>query len=491
MSNSQVHVDQDVVIIGTGFAGLGMAIRMKNAGMESFTVFEYAGSVGGTWRDNTYPGAACDIQSHLYSFSFEPNPNWSSMYGKQEEILAYLEYCTDKYGIEPHIRFNCGVKGAEFDEPSGVWTLQLSDGSTTTARTVISGTGGLSRPSVPSIEGIDDFKGEMFHSARWDHDCDLRGKRVAVIGSGASAIQIIPNIVDRVSELHAYQRTAAWVMPKGDRPISEREQNLYERLPITQRLFRTALYWSLEVRALMFVKYPKLMERIQPMAEKHLEKRVPDPELRAKLTPDYTLGCKRILLANDYYPALQRDNVDLISSGIERITERGILGKDGVEREVDVIVLCTGFKAADDVAPFPVKGVGGIDLGESWREGAEAYLGTTVAGFPNMFMLVGPNTGLGHNSMVFMIESQVNYVMSALRTLRKRKLRYMDVRPDVQSRFNQNLQTRMEGTIWMSGCTSWYQADNGKVTTLWPGFTAEYRARTMRVNPRNYNFVTT
>ncbi len=489
MDNGHTHVDQQVAIIGTGFAGLGMAIRMKMANMHSFSVFEIAGSVGGTWRDNTYPGAACDIPSHLYSFSFEPNPYWSSMYGKQEEILAYLEYCTDKYKVEPHIRFNTGVTGASFDEASGVWTLQLSDGTTTTARAVVSGTGGLSRPSVPAIAGIDSFEGDMFHSARWNHDCDLTGKRVAVIGSGASAIQIVPNIIDRVDHLTLFQRSAAWVMPKADRPIPAKEQNLYERVPAAQKAFRTFLYWAHEIRALVFVKYPNGMKYMQPVAEKHLARKIADPQLRAKLTPDYTMGCKRILLANDYYPALQRDNAEVLCDGIETITARGVLCKDGTEREYDVIVLCTGFKAADDVAPFPVTGIGGRDLAASWRDGAEAYLGTTVSGFPNMFMLVGPNTGLGHNSMVFMIESQLNYVMSCLKTLKRRKLRYMDVRPDIQSRFNETLQSRMAGTIWMSGCTSWYQASNGKVTTLWPGFTAEYRARTLRVNPRNYNLV--
>jgi len=490
MGNGRAQVDQEVAIIGTGFAGLGMAIRLQKAGVSSFTLFEKAGSVGGTWRDNTYPGAACDIPSHLYSFSFEPNPRWSTMYGKQEEILAYLEHCASKYEIAPHIRFNTALQGARFDEATGVWTLELSDGTTTRARAVVSGTGGLSRPKRPAIEGIEDFQGSMFHSACWEHDHDLTGKRVAVIGTGASAIQIVPNLAQRVGQLHLFMRSAPWVVPKGDRPIGPREQRLYELLPPVQWLFRSALYWSHEIRALFFVKYPQVLKHIQPLAEKYLASVVADPELRAQLTPDYTIGCKRVLLANDYYPALQRDNVEVVTAGIDKITARGIVGDDGVEREVDVIVLCTGFNAADDAAPFPVSGIGGLDLAQSWRDGAEAFLGTTVSGFPNLFLLVGPNTGLGHNSMIFMIESQLNYVMSCLRTLRRRKLRYMDVRPDVQSRFNQTLHSRLAGTVWMSGCSSWYQAENGKVTTLWPGFTVEYRVRTMRVNARHYDCIT-
>lgn len=479
----------DVAIVGTGFAGLCMAIRLIKAGETSFVVYEAAGSVGGTWRDNTYPGAACDVQSHLYSFSFEPNPHWSSMYARQAEILAYLEYCTDRYGVEPFIRFNTAVEGASFDADAGLWTLRLSDGTTARARSVVSATGGLSRPRYPDIAGLESFAGDMFHSARWDHGCDTRGKRVAVIGTGASAIQIVPQMAESARRVHVFQRSAAWVLPKDDRPISSREQGWFARLPITQRLWRLRQYWSLEARALAFVAYPRAMQYIQRLAEKHLARAVPDPALRAKLTPDYTLGCKRILLANDYYPALQRDHVEVVTDAIEGVTPAGVRTADGEEREVDVIVLCTGFRAADDLAPFEITGLDGRDLGESWRDGAEAYLGTAISGFPNLFTLVGPNTGLGHSSMVFMIESQVNYVMSALRSMRRHKLRYIDLRPDVQSRFNQALQSRMAGTVWSSGCSSWYQAENGKITTLWPGFTAEFRLRTLRARMADYRCV--
>lgn len=483
--NVAAHLTR-VAIIGTGFAGLGMAIKLKQQGIHSFTVYEQADGVGGTWRDNTYPGAACDVQSHLYSFSFEPNPSWSSMYGKQAEILAYLERTTDRYGVRPHIRFNTRVQSARFDEASATWILELDDGTTARADVVVSATGGLSRPKYPDIEGIDAFEGQMFHSARWNHDCDLDGKRVAVIGTGASAIQIVPQLAKRVSRLHVFQRSAAWVMPKDDHAISEREQRAYALLPLLQKLHRYKLYWQLELRAAAFVMWPQVLERFQKQAEAYIARQVRDPELRAKLIPDYTLGCKRILLANDYYPALQKDNVEVITEGIERITPTGVTTGDGAHFEADVIVLCTGFQASEDVAPFPVTGLNGRDLSTEWRAGAEAYLGTAVSGFPNLFMLVGPNTGLGHSSMVFMIESQIAYVMSALRTLEAAGADYMDVRPDVQSRFNERLQDKLGKTVWASGCTSWYQTSDGKNTTLWPGFTVEFRARTRRVRAADY-----
>lgn len=478
-----------IAIIGTGFAGLGMGIRLKRAGIDNFTIFEMASGVGGTWRDNTYPGAACDVQSHLYSFSFEPNPDWSSMFGKQAEILAYLERCADKYDLRRHIQFDTAVDGAVFDEDAGEWTLQLSTGLTHRAHVVVSGTGGLSRPQLPSIRGLDEFRGTMFHSARWDHDCDLEGKTVAVIGTGASAIQIVPQVAKRAKQLCMFQRTPAYVMPKPDRPISERERNVFRTMPIVQKLARLRLYVSLELRAIAFVGYPKLMEPLGKLARKYIARAVPEPELQQKLIPDYTFGCKRILIANDFYPALRQDHVDVITDSIESIDATGIVTADGTHRPVDVIILCTGFKAAEDIVPFPVRGVGGRELQTAWREGAEAYLGTTIAGFPNLGLLVGPNTGLGHSSMVFMIESQINYMMSMIRTLRRKRLRYVDVKDGVQAKFNRSLQSRMAGTVWQSGCNSWYQTSDGKNTTLWPGFTVEFRARTLRMRTRDYELV--
>lgn len=481
--------NQHVVIVGTGFGGLGMAIRLKQAGFHDFTVLEQAGGVGGTWRDNHYPGAACDIESHLYSFSFEPNPGWTRTFAPQREILEYLERCTDKYGIRPHIRFDTAATGGSFDERTGLWTVETSRGEPITARAVVSATGGLSRPSYPDIKGLSSFAGKTFHTARWDHDYPLEGKTVGVIGTGASAIQIVPSIAPEVANLHVFQRTPPWILPKADYDISPEEQEWLRRLPVLQRLQRLRQYAMHELMAFGFVVDPRILALASRLALKYLAASVPDPALRAKLTPHYTMGCKRILLTNDYYPAIQRSNVELVTEAIEEIRAGGILTKDGKERPLDALVLATGFQAADAVAPFVVRGRGGRELNEAWRDGAEAYLGTTVSGFPNFFLIVGPNTGLGHSSMVYMIESQIAYIQSALRAMHQKHLRLVDVRPDAQERYNRRLQGRLSSTVWSTGCSSWYQAKNGKNTTLWPGFTFEFRMRTRRFDPRDYELV--
>ncbi|HSP78384.1 MAG TPA: NAD(P)/FAD-dependent oxidoreductase, partial [Myxococcaceae bacterium] len=368
-----------IAIIGSGFSGLCMGIRLKQAGIHSFTLLERADSVGGTWRDNTYPGAACDVPSPLYSFSFEPNPRWSRLFAPQAEIRAYLEHCTDKYGQRPHIRFNTPVTSARIDEQESQWLLKLGDGEELRADLVVLGTGGLSRPSYPDIPGLGDFQGRVFHSARWEHDYDFTGKRVAVIGSGASAIQLVPEIAPRVERLHIFQRTPPWILPREDRTIGRLEQKLYQALPLAQRLHRQAIYWLLESRVLALTVNPRLTRLVQREAIQFLEHSIPEPELRKKLTPDYMLGCKRVLLSNDYYPTLLRPNVELVTDGIRRLSRTGVLTKDGTERPVDALVLATGFQAAEEVAPFEIKGRGGVELQEAWREGAEAYLGTTVA----------------------------------------------------------------------------------------------------------------
>lgn len=481
--------NEHVVIVGTGFGGLGMAIRLKQEGFHDFTILEQEGGVGGTWRDNHYPGAACDIESHLYSFSFEPNPGWTRTFAPQREILEYLERCTDKYGVRPHIRFGTMATGATFDERTGLWTVETSRGEPITARAIVSATGGLSRPAYPDIPGLASFAGKTFHSARWDHDYPLDGKTVGVIGTGASAIQIVPSIAPRVGHLHVFQRTPPWILPKDDRDISPAEREWFRRLPVLQRLARLRQYTVHELMALGFVVDPRVLKYASRLALEHLKKSVPDEALRAKLTPHYTMGCKRILLTNDYYPAIQRSNVELVTEGIAEIREHGILTKDGKERPLDAIVLATGFQAADAVAPFVVRGRGGRELNDAWRDGAEAYLGTTVSGFPNFFLIVGPNTGLGHSSMVYMIESQIAYIQGALRAMQQRRLQLVDVRADAQERYNKRLHGRLAGTVWSTGCSSWYQAKNGKNTTLWPGFTFEFRLRTRRFDPQDYELV--
>jgi len=481
---------KQVLIIGSGFAGLGMAIKLREAGIEDFQILERGSDVGGTWRDNHYPGCACDVQSHLYSFSFEPNPDWTRMFARQPEIRAYLEKCADKYDLRRHIVFGANVQTARYDDASASWTVTTADGRSFKAQVLVSGMGGLSNPAMPNVKGLEKFKGKAFHSAHWDHSYDLAGKKVAVIGTGASAIQFVPQIQKLAGKVDLYQRTAPWIMPKPDREIGQIERVLYRRFPALQNAYRTAIYWALESRVLGFAVNPKLMTLVQGIARSHIKKQIADPTLRAKLTPDYTIGCKRILISNDYYPALAQDNVEVITDGIREVRANSIVDANGVERKVDAIIYGTGFKAQDPMPRGTVFGKGGVDLLDAWKDGPEAYLGLSVAGFPNFFMLVGPNTGLGHNSMVFMIESQVAYVMDALKTMKARQLRAVDVKPDAQVSFNKGIQGKLTKTVWTSGCKSWYVDANGKNTTLWPGFTFVYRGKTRRFKADQYQLET-
>jgi cation diffusion facilitator CzcD-associated flavoprotein CzcO len=480
-----------VIIVGTGFAGLGMAIKLRDAGMTDFVVLEKDDGVGGTWRVNHYPGAQCDIPSHLYSFSFAPNPTWTRTFPMQPEILAYLERVTDDHGVRPHLRLGAEVIDARWDEATATWEVAARDGRRWRAPVVVSGTGGLSRPAWPRIPGMDTFLGPSWHSARWDHDVPLRGKRIAVIGTGASAIQVVPRLQPDVTALHVYQRTPPWIVPHTDRAISATERALFARAPITQRAMRAAIYWQHEARAYAFTVRPGLLKLAQKRVEKFIAASVRDPALRAKVTPSYTLGCKRILISSEWYPAIQRPNVEVITDGIAAIEPRGIRTTDGTLREVDAIVYCTGFAASEDLAPFPITGRDGRTLSAAWQDGAEAYLGTTITGFPNLFVLVGPNTGLGHSSMVFMIESQVAYVVDALAQMRARGWRSVDVMPRAQEAYNRDLHARLDRTVWNTGgCASWYRTPSGKNVTLWPGFTAEYRLRTRRFDASAYRIET-
>lgn len=480
-----------IVIVGSGFAGIGLAIRLKQAGIHDFTILERAERVGGTWRDNTYPGVACDVPSHVYSFSFEPNPRWSRFYAPQQEILEYLEHCADKYAVREHIRFGTAATGATFDERTGLWSVTTSRGDVLEARVVVSGSGhALSKPVYPDLPGRDTFEGKAMHSARWDHDFPLEGKTVAVIGTGASAVQIVPTIAPTVGRLHVFQRTAAWVSPKMDRPLTEREHRAFARMPSLQKLERGVIYWIMEAMAVGYVVEPRLNVLRERLATRYLEKMVRDPALRAKLTPTFRLGCKRVLFSNDYLSALVRENVELVTDTITEIRPRAIVTKDGRERPVDAIVYATGFETAEAKPPFPIVGRGGRDLAVAWKDGIEAYLGTTVAGFPNFFMIIGPNLGLGHSSMILMMESQFAYVVDAIQKLRARKLRFFDVRADVQAKYNEWLQTRLARTVWNTGgCDSWYLTRGGKNTTAWPGFTFEYRLRTRKFDEENHDAV--
>jgi len=475
-----------IAILGAGFGGLGMAIRLKQEGIEDFVVLERDTEVGGTWWANSYPGCQCDIPSHLYSFSFAPNPDWTRTYPLQAELGRYACETAERFGILDHIRLGCEVVGADWDEQSGVWRIATSDGDFTAA-VLIAAPGFLSEPSVPELPGLESFAGEAFHTARWNHDRDLTGRRVAVIGTGASAIQAVPQIQPIVERLAVFQRTPPWVMPHRDRPIRDFERRLYRRLPALQRAVRAGVYFSREMVVPGFVNRPRLMRALQRLAEHHLESQVPDPQLRARLTPHYLLGCKRILPSNDWYPAIQQPNVDLVTAGIREVVPEGIVSADGVIHEVDTIVFATGFRVTDIAFAHLIRDAEGHSMADHWNGSAQAYLGTSVAGFPNFFFITGPNTGLGHNSLLFMIEAQFAYIIDALRTMRARRATRIEVRRDVQAAYNEVLQRRLAGSVWNTGgCASWYLDVNGRNTTIWPYFTWRYWWKTRRFDPAPY-----
>jgi cation diffusion facilitator CzcD-associated flavoprotein CzcO len=473
-----------IAIVGSGFAGLGAAIRLKQEGIHDFVVLEKAEDVGGTWRDNTYPGCGCDVPSHLYSFSFAPNANWSRTFSKQPEIWEYLRRTAREHGVGSHLRFGHEVTSADWDEEASLWRIQTSAGELT-AELLVAGPGPLSEPKLPDVAGIEDFAGEIFHSARWNHDHDLTGKRVAVIGTGASTIQFLPRIQPRVEQLHLFQRTPPWIVPTRDRPVSRAERWLYRRFPPAQKAMRGAVYWARELFVLGFM-HPRLGSAGERLARHHLDQQVSDPELKAKLTPRYRMGCKRVLISNDYYPALQQPNVEVIAEGVQEIRANAIVSTDGVERDVDTIILGTGFHVTDMPVAEWIHGPDG-SMEDVWQGSPQAYLGTAVAGFPNMFMLVGPNTGLGHNSIVFMIESQLNYLMDCLRFMDRSRVGVLEVRESVQESFNEGIQRQLQGTVWNSGgCASWYLDAQGRNTTIWPGFTWPFRRRTRQFRPEDY-----
>lgn len=479
------HVN--VAIVGSGFAGIGMAIRLKLAGRDDFVVLERAADVGGTWRDNTYPGCQCDVPSNVYSFSFAPNPRWTRTFAPQREIWEYLRAVADRYELRPKIRFGAELVGASWDEAAQRWTVETVRG-TLTARVLVGAMGGLSEPSIPALPGLDSFAGETFHSATWNHDHDLTGRRVAVIGTGASAIQFVPAIQPQVGQLTVFQRTPPWIMPRRDRSVRPRERGLFRRLPALQRAIRGAVYWGREATVLPFMR-PRLLGRVpDAMARAHLKRSVRDPELRARLTPDYAIGCKRILLSNEWYPALQQPNVEVVSDGIAEIRPDAVVTRDGAVHAVDTIIFGTGFHVTDMPFVERLRGRGGRLLGDVWREqGIAALRGTTVHGFPNLLLMVGPNTGLGHNSIVFMIESQLTYALDALERTEHAGAAVFEAEADAQQHFNEQLQARMGGTVWTAGgCASWYLDARGRNTTLWPGSSWRFRAATRRFDPAEY-----
>jgi cation diffusion facilitator CzcD-associated flavoprotein CzcO len=482
------RTETGVVIVGTGFSGLGMAIQLRKEGREDFVILEKADDVGGTWRDNTYPGCACDIPSHMYSFSFEQNAGWSRAYSQQPEIWAYMRKVAEKYDLRRFIRFGQEMTGARWDDEEGRWHVTAKSGAEFVANFLVAGVGALHLPQIPELPGIEKFQGESFHSARWNHDYDLEGRKVAVVGTGASAIQFVPRIAPKVAALSLFQRTPPWIMPKSDHKMPSWARRAFRSVPLLQRVYRDFLYWTLEVRAIGFNGHMGVMKLAERIARRHIRKHIEDPVLRRKVVPDYTMGCKRVLVSNDYYPALTRENVDVVTEGVKEVREHSIVDNAGVEHEVDAIIYGTGFHVTDAFDDLDIVGRNGRHLGKEWSsEGMRTHLGITVSGFPNLFFLLGPNTGLGHNSVVFMIESQISYVADAVRMVERAGAKSLEAREDVQERFNADIQRKLGKGIWtQGGCKSWYLDAKGVNRTIWPGFTWRYWLDTRKVKPTDF-----
>jgi len=463
-----------------------MAIKLVEAGFDDITIYEKSDGVGGTWRANSYPGAACDVPSHLYSYSFAPKKNWTRKFANQPEILSYFEEITDRYDLRHRIRFGVEVTAASFDEEVAAWTLTFADGVTAAADVVICGLGQLNRPFTPTIPGLETFDGDVFHSAEWRHDLDLSGRDIAVVGNGASSVQFVPPVVAEAAHVTLFQRSANWILPKNDREFSAREHRILERIPGAERGFRWWIYWRLELNFLLMRRNSRFGAFVQKMASKELTKLVSDRLPAEALIPDYPPGCKRILISNDYYPALLAPTTDVEVSPIDHVTAAGVVTADGAEHPADTIIFGTGFRTTEFLAPMEVAGRGGRSLNEVWANGAHAHLGVAVSGFPNFFMLYGPNTNLGHNSIIFMIEAQARYITHAVRELRDDRLAWIDVRPDVMDRYNSKLQRAADGTVWVAECDSWYKNSHGVVTNNWPAFTVSYWKRMRSYRPHEF-----
>lgn len=480
--------DVTVAIIGSGFGGIGMAAALNRAGIADVVLLERGADLGGTWRDNSYPGAACDVPSHLYCFSFAPNPGWSRSFSPQPEILAYLRRVAAEEGVTGKIRFGEEVTSARWDPVACLWRLETAR-TRLTARFLVSAAGPLSDPMIPAIPGLRAFTGAVFHSAAWDHDRDLTGRHVAVIGTGASAIQFVPRVQPLAGHLTVFQRTPPWIMPRHDRRVSRLEHWLFRHVPATQRIARAGIYCGREAYALGFVKNPAILRAAQAVARRHLHRQVTDPDLLARLTPTYTMGCKRVLLSDDYYPALSQPNVSLVTQDIQEIRADSVLTSDGVAHHADTLIFGTGFHVTDFPVARRIFGSDGVSLASRWSSPAQtAFRGTTTAGFPNLFVLTGPNTGLGHTSQVFMIEAQIRYVLGALTHALRQGADRVEVLPGAQAAYDQVVQRKMRRTVWVTGgCKSWYLDAEGRNVALWPDFTWAYARQTRRFDPSNYD----
>ncbi len=489
MNSPTIRSTPRVAIIGTGFGGLGMAYYLKQAGIDSFTIFEKAADVGGVWRENTYPGAGCDVPSHLYSFSFEPHYPWACRYGKQHEIVAYMQHCVQKYDLRSHMRFGCEVTGASFDEARGVWQVQLASGESFEAEVLISAVGQLHRPSYPKIAGRESFKGPSFHSANWDHSVDLNGKTVAVIGTGASAVQFVPEIVKQVKQLKLFQRSPGWVGPKVEKTFNRFELWLLKTFPIVHDLDRLRIFFVCEALAYAYNGHKWAEWLIRSMSKLQIRIQVRDPVLRKKLTPTFSIGCKRILMTTEWLRALVKPNLEVVDDAIQEITPTGVRTADGKLREVDAIIYGTGFAATDFLAPLKVKGLNGVDLRERWSKGAQAYLGMSVSGFPNFFVLYGPNTNVGSGSIIFMLERQQRYITQMIQAQQQEAWCYADLKAEAEAEYNREMRQRSESSTYAGDCQSWYKTADGINTNNWVGSMMEFRRRTATPQLERYRIV--
>ena len=475
-----------IVIIGSGFSGLCLGIQLRRVGIQSFTILEKADRLGGTWRDNTYPGAACDVPSIAYCFSFEQKTDWSRIWAPHDEIQAYMEHCADKYDLRRHVRFGVEVAEARFEEAAGLWRLRTTAGEEIEAEVLVSAVGQLNRPHVPMIPGLDVCRGRLFHSARWDHSYDLTGRRVAVIGNAASAIQFIPRVAAQADHLVVFQRSANWMLPRNDRAYTEREKARLARYPALARLYRWWVWAMLEMRFPLFRRNRLLARLVEAAARKHIQETVRDERLRRLLVPDYPVGAKRILISDDYYQALGRPNVSVVATAIERLTEAGIRTVDGADHPADAVILATGFESTSFLAPMRVEGLGGRSLADDWCDGARAFHGITVAGYPNFFTMYGPNTNLGHNSILFMIECQASYIVQAIERLAEQDLAWLDVRPEAMAAYDRKTQAELARTVWSDTPRSWYKTAAGRITNNWSGTTTRYWWTTRRFDVEAY-----
>ena len=480
------HVSRRIAIIGSGFSGLCLGIQLKKLGINSFMIFEKADRLGGTWRDNTYPGAACDVPSFAYCFSFEQKTDWSRKWVTQPEIFDYMEECARKYDLLRHIRFNTEIASAKWDEHACHWSIRTVGGEEIEAEVLVSGVGQLNRAYTPKIRGAETFKGIAFHSARWRHDVDLTGKTVGVIGNAASAIQFIPQIADRVAKLHILQRSANWMVPRNDFAYSEKQKRRFARLPLLAKFYRWLIYLQHEINWPTFRGNSFLSSRMAKAADEYMRSTVKDSKLHPVLRPDYKIGGKRILISDDYYPTLNRENVEIIATGIDHLSENAVVLNDGRNVPVDVLIYATGFESTAFLAPMAIQGRGGRQLQEEWKVGARAYLGITIAGYPNFFLMYGPNTNLGHNSIIFMIECQVNYILDCLRQMDERCIDAIDPRRDVMEEFDARVQRELADTVWATTGKSWYKTDAGRITNNWSRSTISYWWRTRHADFAKY-----